>query len=180
MAQNVLVDDRDQVVFNHGRGMRKDLSMASQRLFVKLAPVGVAAVILGLTLNLPLPGFQKQEEAKSLQQQKSRSQFIEGPAVFQASCAVCHGKNGTGNGPAAGVLLRRPPDLTRISQWNGGIFPFERVQKIISGVGPAIRAHGSREMPIWGPIFDENSWDGAPGSVRIYNLTRYIQSIQQK
>jgi mono/diheme cytochrome c family protein len=154
--------------------------MAFRRVLVKVVPAGIAAVILAVTLNVPLTGFQKQEEGKSLPQEKGRSQFMEGPAVFQAYCAVCHGKNAMGGGPAAGALKTEPPDLTRISQRNGGIFPFERVQKIISGDGPGIRAHGSREMPVWGPIFDEISWDGAPGSFRIFNLTIYIQALQQK
>ena len=154
--------------------------MAFRRVLVKVAPAAIAAVILAVTLNLPLTGFQKQGEGKSLPQVKDRSQFMEGPAVFQAYCAVCHGKNAMGGGPAASALKRRPPDLTRISQRNGGIFPFERLQRIISGKGPGMPAHGSHEMPVWGPIFDEISWDGAPGSVRIYNLTRYIQSLQQK
>ena len=154
--------------------------MAFRRVLVKVVSAAIAAVILAATLNFPLAGFQKQAEGKSLPQEKERSQFVEGPAVFQAYCAVCHGKDARGGGPAAGALKRRPPDLTRMSQRNGGIFPFERVQKIISGKGPGILAHGSREMPIWGPIFDEISWDGAPGSFRIYNLTRYIQDLQQK
>jgi mono/diheme cytochrome c family protein len=156
------------------------LSMAFRGMFVKVAAAAIAAVILVVTLSFPLAGFQKQAEGKSLTQEKDRGQFMEGPAVFQAYCAVCHGKDARGGGPAASALKRRTPDLSRMSQRNGGVFPFERVQKIISGKGPGITAHGSREMPIWGPIFDEISWDGAPGSFRIYNLTRYIQDLQQK
>ena len=154
--------------------------MAFRGVLVKVVPVAIAAVILAVTLNFPLAGFQKQAEGKSSTQEKDRSQFMEGPAVFRAYCAACHGKDARGGGPAAGALKRKPPDLTRMINRNGGIFPFERVQKIISGNGPGIPAHGSREMPIWGPIFDEVSWDGAPGSYRIYNLTRYIQDLQQK
>jgi len=154
--------------------------MAFRRVLAKGAPATISVIILAVTLNFPLAGFQEQGEAKRLPQEKDRSPFLEGPAVFQAYCAVCHGKNAMGGGPAASALKRKPPDLTLLSRRNGGIFPFEGVQKIISGNGPGIPAHGSREMPIWGPIFDEISWDGAPGSVRIYNLTRYIQSLQQK
>jgi mono/diheme cytochrome c family protein len=154
--------------------------MAFRRVLIKVLPASIAAVILAVRLNFPLEGFQKQAEGKSSTQEKGRSQFMEGPAVFQAYCAACHGKDARGGGPAASALKRRTPDLTRMSRRNGGIFPFERIQKIISGNGPGITAHGSREMPVWGPIFDEISWDGAPGSFRIYNLTRYIQDLQQK
>src|SRR5450759_323207 len=124
--------------------------MAFRQVRVKVVPAAIAAVILAVTLNFPLAGFQKQAEGKSLTQEKDRNPFMEGPAVFQAYCAVCHGKDARGGGPAAGALKRRSPDLTRMSQRNGGIFPFERVQKIISGKGPGIPAHGSHEMPIWG------------------------------
>lgn len=154
--------------------------MANPRVLVRVVPVAIAAIILAATLSYSLAGFQEPAEGKSSTQDKDRSQFMEGHTVFQAYCAVCHGKDARGGGPAAGALKRRTPDLTRMSRRNGGIFPFERVQKIISGNGPGIPAHGSREMPIWGPIFDEISWDGAPGSFRIYNLTRYIQELQQK
>ena len=123
--------------------------MAFGRVLVKVVPGAIAAVLLAVTLNFPLAGFQEQAEGKSVTQEKDRSQFMEGPAVFQAYCAVCHGKDARGGGPAAGALKRRTPDLTRISRRNGGIFPFESVQKIISGKGPGIPAHGSREMPIW-------------------------------
>ena len=154
--------------------------MAFRRVLVRIVPAAVVAVIVAVTMNFPLAGFQRQEEEKNLPQEKRRSPFEDGPAVFQAYCAVCHGKNAKGGGPAASVLKTKPPDLTRMSRRNGGIFPFELVQKIISGDGRVIRAHGSREMPVWGPIFDEISWDGVPGAVRIYNLTRYIQSLQQR
>ena len=154
--------------------------MALRRVQAQAVPASIATVVLAVTLHFPLMGFEMQGEGKSLTQEMDRTQFIEGPAVFQAYCAACHGKDARGGGPAAGALKRRPPDLTRMSQRNRGIFPFESVQKIISGKGTGIPAHGSREMPIWGPIFDEISWDGAPGSYRIYNLTRYIQDLQQK
>jgi hypothetical protein len=70
-------------------------------------------------------------------------------------------------------------EQTRIAQRSGGKFPSDRVQKIIAG-DDAISAHGSRTMPIWGPIFSQIAWDQDLGKVRIYNLTKYLESLQQK
>ena len=43
-----------------------------------------------------------------------------------------------------------------------------------------IAAHGSREMPVWGPIFSGLDPSPARTQMRIENLVQYIESIQQK
>lgn len=103
---------------------------------------------------------------------------IEGPALYKAYCAVCHGTDGRGNGPMASALRVQPPDLTRIAERNGGAFPMERVEKIISGERVLGSGHGTREMPIWGPIFSQLDRDQNLERVRIDNLTRYLKDIQ--
>jgi mono/diheme cytochrome c family protein len=105
---------------------------------------------------------------------------IQGPALFNAYCAVCHGKDGKGAGPMAGLLKVKPADLTRIALRNGGKFPMARVQRIISGEEPLPAGHGPREMPVWGPIFSQVAWDQDLGRVRIDNLARYIEQMQVK
>lgn len=77
-------------------------------------------------------------------------------------------------------LLVPPSDLTRISSHNGGNFPMERIEKIISGEEPLPAAHGTRVMPVWGPIFSQIAWDQDLGRVRIDNLARYIREMQAK
>jgi hypothetical protein len=72
------------------------------------------------------------------------------------------------------------PDLTRIRQRNANTFPSVRVGEIISGEEFSTAAHGSREMPIWGPIFGQIAWDQDLGKVRIHNLARYLESLQRK
>jgi mono/diheme cytochrome c family protein len=104
---------------------------------------------------------------------------LDGPTLYQTYCAVCHGKAADGHGPMASVLKARVPDLTGIAKRNGGIFPFARVQKIIDGTESAGLGHGTREMPIWGPIFSQVTYDRDYGKVRIYNLAKYLQSIQK-
>lgn len=105
---------------------------------------------------------------------------INGPALYKAYCAACHGIHGKGDGPVASQLKTRPPDLTRIALRNGGKFPRELVENIISGEAPRAEAHGTREMPVWGPFFSQIAWDRDSGRVRIRNLAEYIEEMQSK
>ena len=58
------------------------------------------------------------------------------------------------------LSLRTPPsDLTRIAARNGGVYPLARIERIISGEEQVPGGHGSRAMPVWGPIFSQISWD---------------------
>jgi mono/diheme cytochrome c family protein len=105
---------------------------------------------------------------------------IQGPPLYTAYCTVCHGKDGKGGGPMAKSLKVAPPDLTHIVMRNGGRFPMERIQRIISGEEPLAAGHGPREMPVWGPIFSQIAWDQDLGRVRVANLARYIEGMQTK
>ena len=106
--------------------------------------------------------------------------MVEGPALYKAYCAVCHGKEAKGGGPMVKWLTVSPPDLTRIAVHNGGTFPLSRVQKIIASEEPIPGAHGTRSMPVWGPVFSEIVWDRDLGQVRVYNLARYLEGLQVK
>ena len=104
---------------------------------------------------------------------------VKGPDLFRAYCASCHGDDGRGNGPVAPALNVKPSDLSTIAQRNGGVFPSKRVRDIISG-DDVIVADGSREMPVWGPIFHQVEWDRDLGDVRLRNLVTHLESIQWK
>jgi mono/diheme cytochrome c family protein len=105
---------------------------------------------------------------------------VKGPDLFRANCAACHGPDGKGDGPAALSLRTKPANLTLLAKRSGGRFPSERVRKIISGDEPSLLSHGSREMPVWGPIFHKIEDDQDLGNVRVQNLTKYLETIQQK
>jgi mono/diheme cytochrome c family protein len=105
---------------------------------------------------------------------------IQGPNLYKAYCAVCHGPNAKGDGPMAASLKTGPSDLTRISSRNGGMFPLAKVRRIISGEDPLAAGHGTRQMPIWGPIFSQVAWDQDLGRVRVDNLAKYLESLQGK
>jgi mono/diheme cytochrome c family protein len=106
---------------------------------------------------------------------------VDGASIFRNSCAACHGLDGRGNGPASKALKRGVPDLTRLSQRNDGAFPAIHVRTtIMFGRDDLLPAHGSKEMPIWGPIFHEIEFDQDLGNVRLENVTKYLESIQRK
>ena len=104
---------------------------------------------------------------------------LQGPDLFRAYCASCHGADGKGKGPAASSLKSTPADLTKISARNGGKFPFVTVQQIIAGQAPVVVSHGNREMPVWGPIFSQVTTDQDFGTLRVYNLAKFLETLQK-
>lgn len=102
-----------------------------------------------------------------------------GKEMYVSYCAVCHGTDGKGGGPAASALKVPPADLTVLSKNNGGKFPSLKVSATIRG-DSAVPAHGSKEMPVWGALFRDMS-QGHEGEVqqRVTNLTKYIESLQE-
>jgi mono/diheme cytochrome c family protein len=101
-----------------------------------------------------------------------------GPAMFRAYCAVCHGSDGRGGGPAAEALKKAPADLTQLSRRNGGTFPRTMVLNTIQGADVLV-AHGSRDMPFWGVSFRVLG-DDSMVKLRVANLTAFIESLQRK
>jgi mono/diheme cytochrome c family protein len=77
----------------------------------------------------------------------------------------------------APTLKASVPDLTVVAKNHGGQFPANLVRKIIAG-DEVSASHGSRDMPIWGPIFHQIEWDQDLGNVRLENLVKYLESIQ--
>lgn len=125
--------------------------------FVSAGVIGVSIGLLGM--------------GEALAQDKFFGEY-----EYQTSCAVCHGVNARGDGPMAGQVSPKPADLTVLSKNNGGVFPYERVFKMIDGRG-ALAAHGSGQMPIWG---DRYSLEVKQPIVRarILELVYYLRDIQ--
>lgn len=104
-----------------------------------------------------------------------------GADLFQFHCATCHGRDGKGDGPTARALKSPPPDLTRIASHNGGKFPSQQVERFVTDGGDGLTpSHGSKEMPVWGPIFRSVLPSDTEAKTRIKNLVSYVESIQSK
>jgi mono/diheme cytochrome c family protein len=103
-----------------------------------------------------------------------------GKEMFNSYCAVCHGKDGKGNGPAASAMKTSPTDLTLLAQKNAGKYPSAHVASVIKGQAMT-PSHGSQDMPVWGPLFSSLS-QGHESQVqqRITNLVAYIETLQAK
>jgi Cytochrome c len=100
-----------------------------------------------------------------------------GKASFHERCAVCHGEQGKGNGPAAGALTPRPTNLTVLARQKG-TFPAAHVEASIKGTDPVV-AHGIPGMMVWGALLlaDANG-NQAKADAAIGDLVKYVESIQ--
>lgn len=96
---------------------------------------------------------------------------------FEMYCASCHGPMGRGDGPVASELRARPADLSALAQRNDGAFPRDRVRRLVAG-DSALSAHGTSEMPVWGPMFRMFESD-ARVRERIENLLTHLESLQR-
>lgn len=103
-----------------------------------------------------------------------------GKAMFESYCAVCHGKDGKGSGPAASAMKTPPTDLTALAQKNGGNYPSAHVAAVLRGQA-TLPAHGSQDMPIWGKLFSSISQGrNAEVQQRVANLVAYVETLQAK
>jgi mono/diheme cytochrome c family protein len=105
---------------------------------------------------------------------------VSGKQMFGNYCAPCHGLNGKGNGPVGVALRSRPTDLTALSKNNGGKFPSNHVLTILK-YGIDVPAHGTSEMPVWGPVLGKmDQANPQTRQLRISNLSSYLETIQAK
>jgi mono/diheme cytochrome c family protein len=150
--------------------------MPTARFFVSIFALGATA-LLWLAANPP--ALAQQNTPSSPTPDQNTILPLDGAAIFRNYCASCHGVNGGGGGPAASALKAKVPLLTTLARRNHGTFPTARVRSIIAGDGNHA-AHGSREMPVWGPVFHQIQNDQDLGYVRLQNVTEFLISIQQK
>jgi mono/diheme cytochrome c family protein len=112
-----------------------------------------------------------------------------GQHEFESNCATCHGMTGLGDGPMRPFLARVPADLTTVARRNGGTFPKTAIADMIDGRGmTGASAHGTREMPVWGRVYREQSDAQTRGTPfpsewsvrgRILALVAYLETLQR-
>ena len=122
------------------------------------------------------------DQAKGIKKAPIRySDPSSGKQMFRDYCAACHGMEGKGDGPVARFLRTPPADLEALAQHNGGKYPADKVAATLR-LGTDSGAHGTSDMPTWGPLFRSQDKKAGLGfaEVRIHNLTEYVKSLQQK
>lgn len=113
-----------------------------------------------------------------------------GKVEYDSACAACHGLTGKGDDAALKYELVKPvPDLTVLAKNNDGVFPVDLAYQIIDG-RKEVKAHGSREMPVWGHAFnnqtslyfEQNPPYNSESVVRsrILALIEYLSRLQEK
>ena len=139
-------------------------------------PLGVAwgVLALGCASGGGWPGISHEPSAKE-------QRVAEGRALFESTCASCHGLAADGSGPVAPYLDPKPPDLRRIAARRGGVFPQIEIEQIVDGRDP-VASHGTRQMPVWGASFREetelNDLTESRVRERVVLLVNYLESIQ--
>lgn len=138
----------------------------------------VCLLVLAVLCGVLVLSAQQQNSNVKMNPAKPTS-AASGEQMYMNYCASCHGRDGKGDGPAAAGLQKHPADLTKLSQSHGGTFPSQYVINVLQGK-VEVTPHGSREMPVWGPIFRAVS-GGHEGEVqlRINNLAGYLKSLQK-
>lgn len=105
-----------------------------------------------------------------------------GRDAFLQYCASCHGPTANGKGPMAAELRQAPADLTRLGERFGSPLQTQRLLDRIDGRRMA-RAHGSRDMPVWGRKLASNAprTQGTEAQTRgtLLIIVDYLASIQQ-
>ena len=103
-----------------------------------------------------------------------------GSEMYAVYCAPCHGVAGKGDGPAAYSLKTSPGDLTKLSAKHNGKFPEAAVYSTIRGDANALPgSHGSKDMPVWGKVFQAAGHDDMDSDLRLRNLVAYLKSLQK-
>jgi hypothetical protein len=80
----------------------------------------------------------------------------------------------------AATLSVNVPNLRTLSQRNQGQFPTDAVASYIDGRNLPI-AHGTRNMPVWGPVFDTTGRliaGGETSAQRIQRVIEYLRELQ--
>jgi mono/diheme cytochrome c family protein len=138
----------------------------------------ILVVASALVLSASAATVAQQETKKTVKRVPiAITSIASGEEMFVNYCAACHGKDGSGNGPAASAFKTPPSNLTVLRSKNDGKFPDSYVFQILQNGPGDTKAHGSKDMPVWGNLF-QSIGGSAQTHQRIYNLTKYVESLQ--
>jgi len=138
-------------------------------------------ITLLLSILLLAASASTAQTKPAISQDQLPSNFVPtGKEMFKQYCAACHGLDAKGHGPARAALKVPAADLTTLAKRHDGTFPYDYVSNILR-FGPGVAAHGSADMPTWGPIFQYmDNYNQSAVQKRVKNLCDYIASLQEK
>ena len=143
-------------------------------------PTSCAAALLSAVLFSGAAFAKPQETGKTIKKAPiAVTSAASGEEMFNTYCAVCHGKGGKGDGPAATEFKIPPANLTLLAQRHDGKYPASYVAEVIETGPRDAKAHGSKDMPVWGTLF-KSIGDDAQTKLRIHNLNAYVETLQAK
>jgi mono/diheme cytochrome c family protein len=151
-------------------------------LFTRSAGIVLTGMLLAASSGIVLMGqaggaSQEKNERILKKEAIPYSKAGSGGQMWKDYCAACHGMSGAGDGPAVEFLKAPPADLSLMAKRNNGKFPAEHFASVLQ-FGTESHAHGTSDMPIWGPLFRSQNKDLV--QLRIYNLSNFVESFQQK
>jgi hypothetical protein len=105
---------------------------------------------------------------------------------YDNNCASCHGPAGKGDGEVGRTLKQPIPDLSTLASRNDGVFPADRVRRVIDG-REALKGHWGRAMPLWGLQYSSKASEFYKGLAinpeafvrqRVDALVEHLRSLQ--
>lgn len=157
----------------------RETSNPSKLLWVIAALVAVAGASY---LLVPTEAVAQGEEAAG-----EHPGFLaaKGRITFRRYCASCHGPEADGKGNVAQFLKVGPTDLREFLRRYEGEFPRELIYQSVDG-RKVVRTHGTRDMPIWGEVFQSPLVDATAGDEtgeeradrKIRELVYFLETLQ--
>jgi mono/diheme cytochrome c family protein len=106
----------------------------------------------------------------------------QGQRLYLQYCSSCHGKDGRGNGTVTPYLKLKVPDLSLLKKNHKGIYPVSDVMAAIDG-SRAVRAHGDRQMPVWGEQFrkeaEKEKYTELTSLLKAKVIAEYLATLQR-
>ena len=106
----------------------------------------------------------------------------QGQKLYLQYCSSCHGIDGRGNGTVTPYLKLKVPDLSLLKKNHKGIYPLSDVMAAIDG-SRAVRAHGDRQMPVWGEQFrkeaEKEKYTELTSLLKAKVIAEYVATLQR-
>lgn len=133
-----------------------------------LAGLAIVSLIIGYTIapNIPTPAVPFTARFAQNPTPDNADSVAKGKALYQATCVVCHGVVGRGDGPAAFTLVPRPVNLQLHVPQHA---PGELFYWISTGIpGTAMPAWQNVDLATGKPrLSDDDRW----------SIIRYVQAL---